>query len=168
MNLNDYPCEKCKETSGYTQTENGGMKRCDCAYVTKLVDHIKHKNDYYPQRISTEHATICAEMMATIPFFPGESGARIAIADEIASMAHDNSQAVWIARRMIRLYSRWPGLAEMRLVFWQSHKTLDGIEPNVQFSEHYPRRIPQENAEIFSRCAGLLQGLRKSKRPSQN
>ena len=150
------PCDRCREGNGrYYIGEPSDPKdiwsrkfvKCDCEFV-QAMDHYKaHKNDYHAPVISTEHATICAEMMATIPFFPGEAGARIAIADEIAAMCGDENQAVWLARRMIRLYSRWPGLQEMRRVLANNYIPHDGVDA-LGYSEEFPNGFPKELPKI--------------------
>lgn len=158
------PCEDCRRSPGWTHNPDPNSRactRCKCAYGTAIVHFSKHKNDYLPPVISTEHATFCAEMMSTIPFFPSESGARVAIADEIACMAATPQQAIWIARRMVRLYSRWPGLAEMRRLFWRNHRPLDGVD-EVGWSEQYPSGFPKdlgqpESAMISAYESGQLQ-----------
>ncbi len=139
------PCHKCESNPGWVvNPENEhSVIRCDCELAIKSREYKKHKNDYRAPVITTEHATICAEMMATIPFFPGEAGARIAIADEIAALCSDPAEAVWIARRMIRLYSKWPGLQELRRVFVASRDPQDGIEA-LGWSDEYPHGFPKE------------------------
>ncbi len=143
------PCDKCESCPGYVPnpTNQNSMIRCECEYTVAVREYKKHKNDYRAPVITTEHATICAEMMATIPYFPGEAGARIAIADEIAALCSDEFEAVWIARRMIRLYSKWPGLQELRRVFVASRDPQDGVEA-LGWSEEYPNGFPKELPKI--------------------
>jgi hypothetical protein len=101
---------------------------------------------YHEPVITTELATLCTEIMAAIPFFPSETGARSAIANEVQAMCWDEDQALWLVTRMVRLYPRWPSIFEMRLVYCSKYQPLDG-ENAIGGSEFYPDGIPSENPE---------------------
>lgn len=143
MTLPD-PCDKCRPFGGlWKEGEKGGMERCICARGNALRSANAPKAAL-PPVISAAHATMCAEMMSAIPFFPASSGALSAIGNEIAAMCHTPEEAAWLAQRMVRLYRKWPGVQEMRLVFCQKHHPLDGIEAHCA-SETYPDGIPSES-----------------------
>jgi hypothetical protein len=123
------------------ETAVGGMTRCDCARGKALAGASE-----LPSRspvVSAEAAMICVEMMTGIGFFPPEAGARGDLADEIASMCETVDQAKWLAKRMNRLYRKWPGTADMRMVFCSRYQPLDGIQP-IGISEVYPEGVPSE------------------------
>jgi len=146
-------CEKCIPFEGnWTESESGGLKRCDCPRGIALTAAAAPKPRQAPV-ISPETATMCAEMLATIPFFPGEAGARAAIANEISSMCNSTEQALWLATRMIRLYRKWPGVMDLRLVLCSADQPRDGIEP-IGISEFYEDGIPNEKPATPLALAG--------------
>lgn len=151
------PCDKCAPFGGSWQEGENGMKRCDCARGKALVSAAKAPPPREPM-ISPEHAILCAEMMATIPFYPPEAGARSGIADEISCMCETPEQAVWLVRRMKRLYRKWPGEIEMRLVFCGKFHPLDGIQATSD-SEVYPNGIPGETENMPSLALAAPQTL---------
>jgi hypothetical protein len=91
--------------------------------------------------LSDSDATIVGEMMATMPYYPPESGARMAISLELIGMCHSIKDAKWLAIRMTQLYPRWPGLQDLRRVYYSRKMPLDGIAP-IGISEYYPDGIP--------------------------
>ena len=129
MNIPD-PCAKCSPFGGSWMETETGLKRCDCPRGRALAAKAKVP-DYRDPVISTEQATLCTEMMAGIPFFPPEEGARAVISNEIAAMCESDEQARWLAMRMVRLYRKWPGAIEMRIVFCSTHQPLDAIKAAV-------------------------------------
>jgi len=141
MNSPD-PCAKCSPFGGSWRETETGLKRCDCPRGRALAAKAKEP-EYRDPVISTEQATLCTEMMASIPFFPPEEGARAVISNEIAAMCESDDQARWLAVRMVRLYRKWPGVIEMRIVFCSRHHPLDAIAA-IGESEAYPDGIPSE------------------------
>jgi hypothetical protein len=94
--------------------------------------------------VSAAAATIAVESLASIPFFPGESAARLIIAKEIQRICHSDADSLWLVDRMVRLFGdRWPGPAELRRVYCARRRPLDGIEAEGS-SERYPDGIPSE------------------------
>ena len=136
------PCAKCLPFGGSWMETETGLKRCDCPRGRALTAKSKEP-EYRDPVISTEQATLCTEMMASIPFFPPEEGARAVISNEIAAMCESDEQARWLALRMVRLYRKWPGAIEMRIVFCSRHQPLDAIAA-IGESEAYPDGIPSE------------------------
>ena len=141
MNIPE-PCVKCSRFDGIWMETETGVKRCDCPRGRALAAKAKVP-EYRDPVISTEQATLCTEMMASIPFFPPEEGARAVISNEIAAMCESDEQARWLAMRMVRLYRKWPGAIEMRIVFCSTHQPLDAIGA-IGESEAYPDGIPSE------------------------
>ena len=141
MNIPD-ACAQCSPFGGSWMETGTGLKRCDCPRGRALAAKAK-KPEYRDPVISTEQATLCTEMMASIPFFPPEEGARAVISNEIAAMCESDEQARWLAMRMVRLYRKWPGAIEMRIVFCSRHQPLDAIAA-IGESEAYPDGIPSE------------------------
>ncbi len=91
--------------------------------------------------MTEQEATIVAEAMSAVPFFPSAEGAKGLIVSELAAMIPGFEQGVWLARRMSQLYSKWPGAKEMRAVYCGKYRPADGIEAD---SEVFADGIPSE------------------------
>jgi hypothetical protein len=148
------PCAKCASFGGSWMETETGLKRCDCPRGIALAAKTKEP-EYHEPVITTEQAMIYAEMMASIPFFPTEAGARAVIANEIASMCESLDRAEWLAVRMIRLYRKWPGVIELRIVFCSKYQPLDAL-PEIGASEAYPDGVPSERPP--EKAPALLRG----------
>jgi hypothetical protein len=83
------------------------------------------------------------EMLATLEFFPTEAGARIRVGDELRAICGSLEEVYWLVTRVTRLYRKWPGLQELRLVFCAKYQPLDGL-PALGISEAYPEGFPSE------------------------
>lgn len=138
------PCTDCNRS--------GWSPQCKCDHAMAIMHYRKHCHDYHAPIVSTEHATVCVEMMSAIPFFPTDGGARVLIASEVAAICSDEAQALWLARRMARLYSSWPGISEMRRMFCATYMPYDGIDP-VGHSEIYGDRFPNNQGNYSTRAA---------------
>ncbi|MES2393501.1 MAG: hypothetical protein V4555_17830 [Acidobacteriota bacterium] len=126
------------------QTDSG-LKRCICESGKRFTDtdQAREEGRFEAPKLSNEAAVVIVEMLSSIPFFPKEGGARLLIAEEIRGMCHDSQQGLWLAQRMARLYSQWPGVREMRAVYCSKHRPLDGVEL-IGGTEAYPDGIPPE------------------------
>ena len=154
MNYPD-PCVKCRAFGGrWMEGFNGGMTNCDCPRGRAFSDLIDRP--YRESMVSTETATICMEMMAGINYFPTEEGSRAVVVKKIVGMCENDEQAKWLAIRMVRLYRKWPGVPELRLVFTSTHTPLDGIAA-IGESEIYPDGIPSER-KAETKAPRLLAG----------
>jgi hypothetical protein len=124
------------------ENPRGGMERCDCPRGVMLRDSGRLKSvEKMEPVIETNIAALFVEMLAAMDFFPSETGARMIIADEIRSMCRTSEEGYWLVREMVRLYRRWPGVGEMRLVYCSTHQPLDGCDA-VGVSEFYPDGFP--------------------------
>ena len=133
-------CSKCEDYGGrWMMTDSEGLKRCDC--LPKLEPIKSH-----PPVLTQQQATLFVEMLASIPFFPSEGGARIAISDELMAICAGPNEAKWLVTRMRRLYQRWPGPVELRRVYASKHVPWDGL-PSIGISETYPGGIPSEREQ---------------------
>lgn len=136
-------CELCAPFGGAWMETDSGLSRCKCARGKSLADTERPKSPQAPV-LNAETCASCAEMLAAIPnFYPREAAARSAIAEEIGAMCASPEDAVWLVKRMIRLYSKWPGVIEMRLVYCSGRQPLDGIQA-ICASQDYPDGIPSE------------------------
>jgi len=122
------------------------MARCDCPRGRALLEAERSKEPREPRPpvISTEFALVAAEMMDGMDFFPAGAGARGMIADEIAAMCASEDEALWLVKRMVRLYRKWPSLVELRFVYCEKHHPLDCIQPTIEASEIHPLGLPPE------------------------
>lgn len=120
-----------------------GLRRCDCAEGQRL----SAKPVAHAPALTSQQTTIFVEMLAAIPFFPSEGGARTKIGDELRSMCAGPHEALWLVTRMSRLYSRWPGPLEMRRVYCSKHTPWDAVMP-IGISEVYPDGVPSERQQM--------------------
>jgi hypothetical protein len=88
-------------------------------------------------------ASQAARGLTAIPYFPSDEVAQTMIAEELVAMCESVEQAQWLVRRVIRIYKRWPGVQELRLVFCSKYRPLDG-QPAIGISDVYPDGIPSE------------------------
>jgi hypothetical protein len=158
-------CEYCNPEGGYwviaPYSEGGGMRRCDCERGQALAAQDEMRKlppiaDVEPQ-ISKESATLGVSMLATMKFFPSEEGARMLIGDELRSMCADDSQVLWICRRMARMFTEWPGLPPMRALFWSKFVPIDRVAARDEasiFPDGVLPEVPDERQEYRSLPAG--------------
>ncbi len=139
------PCERCEPYGGLWMETANGLRRCACATGRRLAEGPVANEP----TISGPEATAFVEMLASIPFFPPENGARLAIGDEIRSMCAGSREALWLVTRMRRLYTRWPGPSELRRVYASKHLPWDGVQP-IGISESYPEGIPSEREQLIA------------------
>lgn len=137
-------CELCAPFSGAWMESETGLKRCQCERGKALIEAAKPKPPR-PPTLSPDACTVFAEMMGAMPdFYPRTSGERAPVADEISRMCETTEDALWLVRRMLRLYRKWPGIEEMRLVYCAGRKPLDGLQA-ICASAAYPDGIPSEH-----------------------
>lgn len=141
-------CDKCKPFDGRWMETPNGLRRCDCAEGGRLkaVDEAARNPVDNPPVLTPKETTVFVEMLASIPFFPADSGARMAIGDELRSMCAGVQEAAWLATRMRRLYTRWPGTLDMRHVYCSRYLPWDGLRA-IGESEVYPDGIPVEREQ---------------------
>lgn len=94
--------------------------------------------------MTEQEKTMVVEAMTAIPFFPSEPAARSLIGSELQRMCGTLDRAMWLARRLTQLYSKWPGLMEVRAVLSSKWTPNDGIEA---WSQVYIDGIPSEREE---------------------
>ena len=152
--MSDKYCDKCSGC-GFQSIEgaNGAFyaDACDCSLGVRLKkareDRAAPPNPNVAPVVSMESAAFATEALGAIPFFPGEQAARTMIAREIRQICRSEVDVLWLVQRMIRLYGdRWPGPLEMRRVYCNKQRPLDGIEA-VGISERFPDGIPSEHPE---------------------
>ena len=139
------PCRTCAPHGGlWIPGPNGGQMRCPNCERGQRLANAGHPTPR-PPVLRAEECTVYVEMLASIPFFPAESGARVLIGNQIRSMCGSSGEALWLVERMVYLHGdKWPGPAEMRRVYCAKHFPLDGV-PAIGVSEKFPDGIPSEN-----------------------
>lgn len=170
-------CCRCEWQGGYWVEVDGsdtvGMRRCDCERGQALaamdtMRKLPPSVDVEPL-ISKESATLGVSMLSLIKFFPSEEGARMLIGEELRSMCADDSQVLWICKRMVRMYTEWPGLPPMRALFWSKFVPIDRVAARDEahiFPDGVPPEAPDEQQEYKalgpgSRDAELDAAIRK-------
>jgi hypothetical protein len=139
-------CNKCSAFEGLWQETPRGLTRCDCASGQKLkaAEETRRHPVAQPPLISSNDAEKFAEMLLTLPYSPAGAAARAFIGAEIRCMCKSHEEALWLVRKMIRLYSRWPGAGELRKVFCSRFLPLDGVLDEAP-SEIYIDGIPADS-----------------------
>ena len=134
-------CELCAPFGGAWMETDAGLRRCDCERGKAIREAAKAK-PALPPVLAEELCASVAEMMAGIPYYPTEAGARSLIANEIAAMCATAEQAKRLAIEMSRRYTdRWPGVTEMRAMFCSRFDPLDRITAT---SSRVERIVEQE------------------------
>lgn len=102
--------------------------------------------------ITHEEATLAAEAMSGIRYFPSATAARALIVDELVQMCQNFEQAMWLARRLSQLFTEWPGMKELRAIFCSKFMPQDGIE---NYSEVFLEGVPSERESLPALTAGV-------------
>lgn len=142
------PCSNCAPFGGLFMETERGLRRCTCpaGQALKAADDARKAGPRHDVRpiISAANASLAVKALSAMPYFPAANEtACTMVADAIMGMCTDVSQPMWLVRRMLNLYRRWPGVVEMRMVFAARFAPLDGIVPEGG-SEIYPDGIPSE------------------------
>lgn len=122
------------------------MTRCTCKTGQDLTrrDLARANPEPQPPVLTREATAVFVEMMQRLDFYPAKEDAdRLLIAEEIRSMVHSEEEAFWLVQRMNRLYRKWPGIIDLRMVYCSKFQPLDAIESTAQ-SQVYPDGIPSE------------------------
>lgn len=92
-------------------------------------------------RLTPETAAAGVAKMALMAFFPGDPDIRAALVSVFMDMVETDEQLDWLVNRALRLYGKWPGVAEIRALYCSRWKPKDGMET---YSSIYPEGIPSE------------------------
>lgn len=153
-------CENCEKCGGSGwEVGVSGARRCGCAKGSSLAALDKLRSEDVPvvaPVVTEEQAKLAVAVMAAIPMFPADAIVRAVIGEEVRSLCADPGTAIWLAKRMVALYEKWPGPRELRRVYASRHIPHDRIMP-VGMSEAHPDGIPPERTTKPGRpliCAG--------------
>ena len=76
-------------------------------------------------------------------FFPGDPEVRAGLISIFMEMVETEEQIDWLVGRALRIYSRWPGVAEIRALYCSRYKPKDGFEAYSElYGEGYPSERP--------------------------
>jgi hypothetical protein len=92
-------------------------------------------------KLTAECATRAVNRLALMAFFPGDPEVRAALVDIVMEMCETRDQLDWLVARALKLYAKWPGIAELRALYCSRWKPLDGVEV---YSSIYLDGIPSE------------------------
>ncbi len=159
------PCAKCAPFNGDWEETASGLRRCDCARGQALRLMAKKPAEdaegAHAPMISAETAAQAARGLAALPNFPTWSPeAQTMIANELLALCHSAGEAFWLVERMLRLYDKWPGPREMRLVFCAKYRPLSGPDAAVLgwssaiYTENLPSERPQPEEPVKMLPAG--------------
>jgi len=101
-------------------------------------------------KLTPETASAAVSKLALMAFFPGDPDIRAALVWALLEMVETEEQLDWLVRRALRLYGKWPGIAELRALYCSHWKPKDGLE---SMSTIYPEGIPSERPRPVMRDA---------------
>lgn len=141
----------CPHCDGFWMLTDAGMRRCPhCTRGRDLraADRLRT----HPPAVRVDPvlgkgaAEVAVAAMGVIAFFPSDPSVRSMIRDELRNLCTSPADAAWLSDRMVRLYRRWPGVMELRLVYVSRKPPHDGLMP-IGTSDAYPDGIPSEHLE---------------------
>jgi len=92
--------------------------------------------------ITPNAAAGAVSKLSLMAFFPGDPDARGALIWALQQLVDTEDHLDWLVERSLKLYSRWPGIAEIRAVYCSSFRPADGVEG---YSEIYESGFPHES-----------------------
>ena len=92
--------------------------------------------------VKPEAAAQAVSKLSLMAFFPSDSDARSALVWALMQLAETQEQLEWLVERALKLYSRWPGVGELRALYCSRFKPRDGVEA---YSEIYQSGFPHES-----------------------
>lgn len=82
--------------------------------------------------------------LSTLKYFPTKQESIEVVMEAVMEFASTDDQADWLGKRMLKLFTEWPGPRELRAVFCARFKPADGIEADsATFTEGVPSEHPQ-------------------------
>ena len=93
-------------------------------------------------QLTPETAVSAVNQLALMAFFPSDPEVRAALVTVLMNLVETEEQLDWLVNRALRLYAKWPGVAELRALYCSRFKPRDGIE---SYSTVYLDGIPPEN-----------------------
>ncbi|HZF23988.1 MAG TPA: hypothetical protein VE030_11055 [Burkholderiales bacterium] len=94
--------------------------------------------------LTPETAAAVVGKLALMAFFPSDPEVRAGLVAIFIEMVETDEQMEWLGSRAMRMFARWPGVAEIRALYCSRYKPRDGLE---SYSEIYPEGFPTERKE---------------------
>lgn len=148
------PCPECEPTGGlgrFVNTIDGGtaIGTCPCDRG-KALKAMRESRDRIPAQaepvVTSEAANHACEILgALLSHFPLTEVGRAAVAAELRSLCTDEAGLLWLTVQLPRLYSRWPGAREVRILYCSRYRPLSGTDLASAVSESYPDGFPAES-----------------------
>jgi hypothetical protein len=101
-------------------------------------------------KLTPETASASVSKLALMAYFPGDPDIRAALVWALLEMIETEEQMQWLVSRALRLYTKWPGVAELRALYCSHYRPKDGQEA---YSSVYPDGIPSERRQAEGRDA---------------
>ena len=93
--------------------------------------------------LTTDKASGGVRRLALMAFFPSDPEVRAGLVAILLEMIETDEQLDWLVSRALRLYTRWPGVAEIRALYCSRYKPKDGVEGYSEtYSDGYPSERP--------------------------
>jgi hypothetical protein len=93
--------------------------------------------------LTIHSASRAVNRLALMAFFPPDEEVRAALVDIVMEMVESQEQLDWLVNRALKLYTKWPGVAELRALYCSRWPPRDGI---TTYSSIYLDGIPSERA----------------------
>jgi hypothetical protein len=94
------------------------------------------------KNLTPEAAASAVSKLALMAFFPGDPDTRSALIWALMQLVETEEQLDWLIERALKLYTRWPGVGEIRALYCSRFKPKDGVEA---YSEIYQGGFPHES-----------------------
>lgn len=146
-------CPECEPYGGLgrlvDQNGNDAIAPCPCARG-KSLKAMRDARDQIPATaepvVSPEAARHACEILgALLEHFPLSEMGQAAVAAELRALCTDEDGLLWLTKQLPRLYSRWPGAREVRILYCSRFRPLSGQDMASAVSESYPDGFPPES-----------------------
>jgi hypothetical protein len=102
--------------------------------------------------LKPEAVASAVSKLALMAFFPGDPDTRAALIYILLELVDTKEHLDWLVERAVKLYTRWPGVAEIRALYCSRFRPKDGV---TTYSEIYVGGFPhQSKPEIFDAPRG--------------
>lgn len=147
------PCPDCEPYGGLgrlvVQNDNEAIENCPCPRGKALKAAGEARNRVPSQAepvVSSEAANHACEILgALLENFTLSEVGRAAVAAELRALCTDESGLLWLTVQLPRLYSKWPGAREVRILYCSRFRPLSGADLVSAVSESYPDGFPPES-----------------------
>ena len=98
-------------------------------------------------QLTPDDAAVAVSRLALMAFFPGDPDTRSALVWVLMQLVETTEQLDWLVERALKLYTRWPGVGEIRAVYCSRFKPKDGVEAySAIYQSGFPHQTPAPEA----------------------